>query len=99
MFLGDNYRGFLCLKYNWKGGQNVGKCTKIIKNGPNRVEMAPFGPKLAQDRSHGLWEASGMPPGPPNRQKIQKKIKGFGVWGFGGAGHPRFALKGCGKNI
>ena len=47
MFLGDNYRGFLCLKYNQKRLQNVGKFTKIINNDPNRVHMAPFGPKLA----------------------------------------------------
>ena len=59
-------------------GSNVGKSTKIIKNEPNQVEIAPFGLKLAQDRSHGLWGASGMPPGPQNHQKCQKN-QVFGV--------------------
>ena len=41
--------------------------------------MAPFEPIFAQDGSHGLWEASGMPPNPPNIQKTSKC--GFGAPG------------------
>ena len=42
---------------------------KNIKNGKKQVHMVPFGMIIAQDRSPGLWEASGMPPGPQNCQK------------------------------
>ena len=30
----------------------------------NQVHMAPFGLIFNQNRSHRVWEASGMPPGP-----------------------------------
>ena len=36
--------------------------------------MARFAPILAQKRSDGLWEASGMPPGPPNPWKYIRII-------------------------
>ena len=47
--------------------------------------MAPFGLIFAQDGSHGLWEASGMPPGTQNRQKTTK-IRVFGFWVPGAPG-------------
>ena len=46
-----------------------------MKIGPNQVHMAPFGLILNQNRSHMVWDASGMPPGlhPPSKnQKIQE---------------------------
>ena len=46
--------------------------------------MVPFGLISAQDGSHGLWEASGMPPGPQNNPK-KTKIR---IFGFGGPGAP-----------
>ena len=36
-----------------------------MKMDPKQVHMAPFGLIFIQDGSHKLWEASGMPPGPP----------------------------------
>ena len=51
----------------------VAKCKKMHKNIKKRseqVHMAPFGLILAQDGSHRLWEASGMPPGPKTNQEI-----------------------------
>ena len=56
---------------------------KNIKHEPEQVHMAPFGPIIAQDGSHWLWEASGMPHGPKNAPKIQKVQKHmfFQVWG------------------
>ena len=38
---------------------------KILKIGPKQVHMAPFGLILNQNRSHMVWDASGMPPGAP----------------------------------
>ena len=35
-----------------------------------QFHMGPFGPTFIQDGSHGLWEASGMPPRPQNRQHL-----------------------------
>ena len=54
--------------------QNAWKMHKNHKHGPEQVHniMAPFGPIFAQDGSHGLWEASGMPPGPKNAKTQQK---------------------------
>ena len=40
---------------------------KNIKNGTKQVHMVPFGMIIAQNRSTGLWEACGIPPGPQNR--------------------------------
>ena len=37
-----------------------------MKSGPNQVHMPWFGLIFSQNRSHRLWEASGMPPGPQN---------------------------------
>ena len=45
-----------------------------------QVHMAWFGPIIAQNRSHRLWEASGMPPGPQN----PPKLKNPGFRGLGG---------------
>ena len=48
--------------------------------GPNQVHMAPFGLILNQNRSHMVWDASGMPPGlqnPPKNPKI-KEIREIG---------------------
>ena len=42
---------------------------KNIKNGTKQVHMVPFGMIIAQNRSPGLCEASGMPPRPQTRQK------------------------------
>ena len=42
------------------GGQIL---DKIKKFDPIQVHMAPFEPIFNQNRSHGFWEASGMPPG------------------------------------
>ena len=50
---------------------------KIMKIVSNQVHMARFGPIIAQNRSHRLWGASGMPPGPQNTPKIKKSR----VWG------------------
>ena len=38
--------------------------TEIITIGLNQVAVAPFGALLVQNRSHGVWEAIGMPPAP-----------------------------------
>ena len=54
---------------------NTAECQiwrKIMKNELNQVQMAPFGLIINQDGSYGVWEASGIPPGPQNRQKRQK---------------------------
>ena len=51
-----------------------------MKNGPKQVAMAPFGTIFIQNRSYGVWEASGMPPGP---QTPRKKIKNPGFRGLG----------------
>ena len=56
-----------------------------MKIASSRLHMARFGPIIAQNRSHGLWEASGMPPGPQNPPKI-KKTQVFGFRGSGGQG-------------
>ena len=97
MFLGDNYRGFLCLKYSQKRGQHVGKCTKIIKNEPNQVHMAPFGPKLAQNPSQRLWEGSGMPPGPQNHPRGPRGAQGGPRGPMGAAPpYPPISLWRCG---
>ena len=48
---------------------------KILKTS-NWVHMARFGMIIARNRSHQLWEASGMPRGTNNH-----KIMGF--WGLG----------------
>ena len=40
--------------------------------GPNQVHMAPFGLILNQNRSHMVWDASGMPPVPQNHTKNTK---------------------------
>ena len=40
--------------------------TKIMKIGPNQVRMAPFELILHQNRSHSVYEASGIPPVPQN---------------------------------
>ena len=58
---------------------------KKHENGPGQAHMGPFGLIIAQDGSHGLWEASGMPPGPQNAQK-NTKIQVFGFWGPGAPG-------------
>ena len=54
-----------------------------MKNGPNQVHMAPFGLIICQNRSYGVWEASGTPPGPQN---LQNPPKNLGFRGFGGQG-------------
>ena len=41
----------------WKTKENT-------TNGMKQVHMGPFRTTMAQDCSHRLWEASGMPPGP-----------------------------------
>ena len=64
---------------------------KIVSN---RVHMARFGPIIAQNRSHRLWEASGMPPGPPNPLK-NPKIPGFRGLGVQGVRPLLFSL--CGQ--
>ena len=50
--------------------------------------MGPFGLMFIQDGSHGLWEASGMPPGPQNPSTTFFA----GVWARALAplGHARF---------
>ena len=53
---------------------------KIRKIGPNLVQMARFGLIFEQDRSHRVWDASGMPPRPQNTSKNPRK-RGF--WGIG----------------
>ncbi len=56
--------------------------------------MARLGRILAQNRSHGLWEASGTPPGPPNPDNIEKSM-GFlrlGVQGLRATDSLLFAL-------
>ena len=61
----------------------IGNCQiwgKIMKIVSNRVHMARFGPIIAQNRSHRLWGASGMPPGPQN---LPKKPKTLGLGGLG----------------
>ena len=72
----------------------IGNCQiwwKIMKTASNRVHMAWFGPRIAQNRSHRLWGASGMPPGPPTPQKF-KKITGFGGSGGQAPLFPLFSL-------
>ena len=64
------------------------KTTEVIKNYPNEVHMARFGPIIAQNRSHGLWEASGMPPGPQNPSQKSQNPGLSGVRGSGGQGLP-----------
>ena len=44
--------------------ENVRFCTEIMKYGLNQLAMTPFGAIFGQNPSHGVWEASGMPPGP-----------------------------------
>ena len=54
---------------------NTGECQisdKIMKIGPNQVHMAPFGLIFDRVESYRVWEASGIPPGAQNRQKIKK---------------------------
>ena len=66
--------------------EKAAKCTENKHNHkklPNRVHMARFGPILARNPSHGLWEASGMPPGLQNRSKNQKiTLGGVGARGI-----------------
>ena len=79
----------------------IGNCQiwgKIMKIASNRVHMARFGPIIAQNRSHRLWGASGMPPGPQNPPKKSKNPGFSGFRGSGGQG-PLLALKGCGKSL
>ena len=93
--------GLLGLLYSQTQPRNVWETHKIIKSARNRVHMARFGLIIAQNRSHRLWGASGMPPGPPNRPT---KIKNPGFSGFRGLGgqgplFPLLALKGCGQKV
>ena len=46
--------------------------TQIKDFGPNQVHMARFGMILCQNRSHSIYDASGMPPGLQNPLKVQK---------------------------
>ena len=50
----------LCLVHK----ESVRFSTEIMKYGLNQVAMTPFGAIFGQNPSHGVWEASGMPPGP-----------------------------------
>ena len=64
---------------------NTAECQiwrKIMKNELNQVQMAPFRLIFNQDGSYGVWESSGIPPGPQNRNKIKKKrcFSGFSVF-------------------
>ena len=56
---------------------------KIVNIDSNQVHMGRFGPIIAQNRSHRLWEASGMPPRAQNRPKITKSrvFRGLRVQG------------------
>ena len=55
------------------------KVDKIMKTCPNQVHMHRFELILCQNRSHMVWDASGMPPGAPG-----------GPWGPKGAqGSPK----------
>ena len=49
----------LCLAHT----ENARYSTKIMKIDTNQVAMAPFGAIFGQNPPHGVWEASGMPPG------------------------------------
>ena len=74
----------------------IGNCQiwgKIMKIASNRVHMARFGPIIAQNRSHRLWGASGMPPGPQNPPK-NPKIPGLGGLGVQGVRPPYFPCVG-----
>ena len=51
-------------------------CREIIKIASNRVHMARRGLIMAQNRSHQLQEASGMPPGP--QSLVPYEYKPFG---------------------
>ena len=69
----------------------IGDCQiwgKIMKIASNQFHMARFGPIIAQNRSHRLWGASGMPPRPQN----PSKIKNPGFRGLGGQA-PLFSLR------
>ena len=52
-----------------------------MKTELNQVQMAPFGLTIDRGESYGVWEGSGMPPGPQNRQK-RKKTSGFRVFTY-----------------
>ena len=80
MFLGDNYSDFLSSNTTIQA-EECQILDKIMKIGPNRVHIAPFGLILNQNRSHRVWDASGMPPGPwgprggPKKYAPQKIMK------------------------
>ena len=74
----------------------IGNCQiwgKIMNIASNRVHMARFGPIIAQNRSHRLWGASGMPPGPQNPPK-NPKILGLGGLRARGVRPPYFPCVG-----
>ena len=54
------HRETLCLGHI----ENARFWTEIMKYGLNQVAMPLFGAIFGQNPSHGVWEASGMPPGP-----------------------------------
>ena len=68
----------------------AGDKAKTSKNCTKGLHMSPFAIIIAQDCSHGLWEASGMPPGYQNRSQ-----KSWGAPGprvpYGSAGLARRA--------
>ena len=58
---GAYYSEFLSLKYSQERLQNAGKMHKISTNELKQV-LATYALICMQNGSHGLWEASGMPP-------------------------------------
>ena len=50
--------------------------------------MVRFGPTLAQNRSHGVWDASGIPAGPQNPFENIKEPAFPGLRDLGGQGPP-----------
>ncbi len=53
-----------------------------MKNCPNQLHMARVGELLVPNRSHRLWEAIGIPPGPKKDQQ-KNWSAGFRVLGLG----------------